>query len=273
MDERWGKTTFSGLEAAKTGVYYEKGGKPGALTNSGTPTLCSVLPHLHSAWTAANSGPKTRLRTCYFLALAQPETRKWLVPSDPRGTMPIGSGPASAPPPGACCANLSCLSRTLVRKEWWSHAMQLPKDATGHSPLALVSIILPVHNAEQWLDECLASVLQQDFEGTMELSVFNDASKDKSRIIIEKWKGKLEDSGISVVIGGHDSPSPRGGRRGSVTKKPYNPILGEIFQCHWTLPNDTEENMELVSDEDQRTTFRTWFLPCTPMYAGQQASG
>uniref|UniRef100_A0A8C2QM72 Oxysterol-binding protein n=1 Tax=Cricetulus griseus TaxID=10029 RepID=A0A8C2QM72_CRIGR len=38
------------------------------------------------------------------------------------------------------------------------------------------------------------------------------------------------------------------GRRGSVAKKPYNPILGEIFQCHWTLPNDTEENTELVSE-------------------------
>ncbi|XP_076791396.1 queuosine-tRNA galactosyltransferase isoform X2 [Arvicanthis niloticus] len=88
--------------------------------------------------------------------------------------------------------------------------MQLPEDATMRAPLALVSIILPVHNAEQWLDECLMSVLQQDFEGTMELSVFNDASKDKSTAIIEKWKVKLEDSGISVVIGGHDSPSPRG---------------------------------------------------------------
>lgn len=88
--------------------------------------------------------------------------------------------------------------------------MQLPQDATKRAPLALVSIILPVHNAEQWLDECLMSVLQQDFGGTMELSVFNDASKDKSMAIIEKWKVKLEDSGISVVIGGHDSPSPRG---------------------------------------------------------------
>lgn len=39
------------------------------------------------------------------------------------------------------------------------------------------SVILPVHNAEPWLDECLASVLQQDFAGSMELSVFNDASK------------------------------------------------------------------------------------------------
>lgn len=29
--------------------------------------------------------------------------------------------------------------------------------------------------------------------------------------IIEKWKVKLEDSGILVVIGGHSSPAPRGG--------------------------------------------------------------
>ncbi|XP_059527615.1 UDP-GlcNAc:betaGal beta-1,3-N-acetylglucosaminyltransferase-like protein 1 isoform X4 [Myotis daubentonii] len=75
---------------------------------------------------------------------------------------------------------------------------------------AQVSVILPVHNAEPWLDECLRSVWQQDFEGSLELSVFNDASKDKSMAIIEKWKGKLEGSGILVVIGGHDSPSPRG---------------------------------------------------------------
>ncbi|XP_077022429.1 queuosine-tRNA galactosyltransferase [Tamandua tetradactyla] len=75
---------------------------------------------------------------------------------------------------------------------------------------AQVSIILPVYNAECWLDECLESVLQQDFDGTMELSVFNDASKDKSMSVIEKWKVTLEESGIFVVIGGHDSPSPRG---------------------------------------------------------------
>nr|XP_024644627.1 UDP-GlcNAc:betaGal beta-1,3-N-acetylglucosaminyltransferase-like protein 1 isoform X13 [Macaca nemestrina] len=75
---------------------------------------------------------------------------------------------------------------------------------------AHVSIILPVHNAEPWLDECLRSVLQQDFEGTMELSVFNDASKDKSGAIIEKWRVKLEDSGVHVITGGHDSLSPRG---------------------------------------------------------------
>ena len=36
------------------------------------------------------------------------------------------------------------------------------------------------------------------------------------------------------------------GRRGSVAKKPYNPILGAIMQHLRTLPNDIEGNAELV---------------------------
>lgn len=28
------------------------------------------------------------------------------------------------------------------------------------------------------------------------------------------------------------------GRRSGVAKKPYNPILGEIFRCHWNLVNE-----------------------------------
>ncbi|KAG8507564.1 UDP-GlcNAc:betaGal beta-1,3-N-acetylglucosaminyltransferase-like protein 1 [Galemys pyrenaicus] len=76
---------------------------------------------------------------------------------------------------------------------------------------AFQSVILPVHDAAPWLDECLRSVLQQDFQGPLELSAFDDASKDGSLAILEDWKAKLEDAGIRVVIGGHDSPSPRGG--------------------------------------------------------------
>ncbi|KAM8878359.1 queuosine-tRNA galactosyltransferase isoform 2-T2 [Spinachia spinachia] len=73
-----------------------------------------------------------------------------------------------------------------------------------------VSIIMPMYNASCWLDECLQAVLQQDFPGTMELSVFDDASTDDSRKVVEGWKKKLEARGISVVISGHNSPQPRG---------------------------------------------------------------
>ncbi|XP_014072131.1 oxysterol-binding protein-related protein 9 isoform X2 [Salmo salar] len=32
------------------------------------------------------------------------------------------------------------------------------------------------------------------------------------------------------------------GRKSSVAKKPYNPILGEVFFCHWDLPSESEES-------------------------------
>ncbi|XP_039437214.1 oxysterol-binding protein-related protein 9 isoform X3 [Culex pipiens pallens] len=39
------------------------------------------------------------------------------------------------------------------------------------------------------------------------------------------------------------------GRKSSVAKKPYNPILGEIFQCHWDTPDmptgDDNSNIEV----------------------------
>ncbi len=28
------------------------------------------------------------------------------------------------------------------------------------------------------------------------------------------------------------------GRKSAVAKKPYNPILGEIFQCYWDIPTE-----------------------------------
>uniref|UniRef100_A0A3Q2ZH74 UDP-GlcNAc:betaGal beta-1,3-N-acetylglucosaminyltransferase-like 1 n=1 Tax=Kryptolebias marmoratus TaxID=37003 RepID=A0A3Q2ZH74_KRYMA len=72
------------------------------------------------------------------------------------------------------------------------------------------SIIMPVHNASCWLDECLRGVLHQDFTGSMELSAFDDASTDDSRKVLEGWREKLQARGITVVISGHSSPQPRG---------------------------------------------------------------
>lgn len=37
------------------------------------------------------------------------------------------------------------------------------------------------------------------------------------------------------------------GRKSTVAKKPYNPILGEIFQCHWDVPAEAKDGL-LVDD-------------------------
>jgi len=38
------------------------------------------------------------------------------------------------------------------------------------------------------------------------------------------------------------------GRKSSVAKKPYNPILGEVFYCHWDVPGFPPETEPLVTD-------------------------
>ncbi|XP_063060722.1 UDP-GlcNAc:betaGal beta-1,3-N-acetylglucosaminyltransferase-like protein 1 [Engraulis encrasicolus] len=73
-----------------------------------------------------------------------------------------------------------------------------------------VSVIMPVYNAACWLEECLSAILNQDFRGAMELSVFDDASTDGSRSMIEEWRSRFEERGISMVISGHTSDKPKG---------------------------------------------------------------
>ncbi|XP_071783839.2 queuosine-tRNA galactosyltransferase isoform X2 [Centroberyx gerrardi] len=73
-----------------------------------------------------------------------------------------------------------------------------------------VSIVMPVYNASCWLDECLQAILHQDFTGSMELSVYDDASTDDSRAVVERWRERLEARGISVVICGHNAAHPKG---------------------------------------------------------------
>lgn len=59
------------------------------------------------------------------------------------------------------------------------------------------SVIIPVYNAEQWLNECLNTVARQSFMD-FELVVVNDGSTDNSLSILEEFK--QEHSGISIEI-------------------------------------------------------------------------
>ena len=60
----------------------------------------------------------------------------------------------------------------------------------------LVSIIVPIHNAEQYLDECITSVVSQTYP-YCEIILVNDGSTDKSLEICLEWKDK--DDRIVVI--------------------------------------------------------------------------
>lgn len=53
----------------------------------------------------------------------------------------------------------------------------------------LVSVIIPVYNAEKYLEECIDSVINQTYKN-IELILINDGSTDNSQDICERYKNK-----------------------------------------------------------------------------------
>lgn len=60
----------------------------------------------------------------------------------------------------------------------------------------LISLIIPVYNVQDYLEECLDSVLLQDYEN-FEVVAVNDGSTDNSREILENYERR--DSRIRVI--------------------------------------------------------------------------
>lgn len=60
----------------------------------------------------------------------------------------------------------------------------------------LVSFIIPIYNAEKYLDECIKSIIKQTYSN-FELLLVNDGSTDNSAIICDTYANK--DSRIKVI--------------------------------------------------------------------------
>lgn len=59
-----------------------------------------------------------------------------------------------------------------------------------------ISVILPIYNVEEYLPQCLDSVINQTYQN-LEIILVNDGSTDSCGEICEKYK--LKDSRIKVI--------------------------------------------------------------------------
>ena len=60
----------------------------------------------------------------------------------------------------------------------------------------LVSIIVPVYNAQRYLDSCISSIVKQSYQ-KLEIILVDDGSSDSSPNICDKWRDR--DSRINVI--------------------------------------------------------------------------
>ena len=55
----------------------------------------------------------------------------------------------------------------------------------------LISVIVPVYNGENYIDDCIMSVLNQEYKN-FELILVNDGSQDGSKEKLNIWEKKNE---------------------------------------------------------------------------------
>ena len=68
-----------------------------------------------------------------------------------------------------------------------------------------ISIVVPVYNTEQYLDECLQSILKQTIIENIELICVNDGSSDNSLEILNLYKEKFPNM---IIIDQKNSGAP-----------------------------------------------------------------
>ncbi|XP_050692203.1 UDP-GlcNAc:betaGal beta-1,3-N-acetylglucosaminyltransferase-like protein 1 isoform X1 [Eriocheir sinensis] len=120
--------------------------------------------------------------------------------------------------------------------------------------LAGVSVIIPVHNGATWLDDCLASVLRQEYSANtqcpaLEVSVFLDSCTDASEAVVDRWSAVLRNAGCCVTVKTEHNDKPRG--VGYAKNRAVEQSQGE-FLCFLDaddimLPTRIQQQYELAS--------------------------
>lgn len=59
-----------------------------------------------------------------------------------------------------------------------------------HKHFSSITIIIPAHNEEKYIKECIDSIIAADFKGKKEIIVVDDGSKDKTAEIVSQYASK-----------------------------------------------------------------------------------
>lgn len=71
--------------------------------------------------------------------------------------------------------------------------------------MAEISVIIPVYNGEEWIDNCMNCIAAQSILNTnlkVEISVYNDGSFDDTQKQLEKWREYFQSRGVGYAISG-----------------------------------------------------------------------
>lgn len=107
-----------------------------------------------------------------------------------------------------------------------------------------VTAVVPIYNAEKYLDECIESIVNQTYKN-LEIILVNDGSKDKSPQICDKWARK--DNRITVI---HKSNEGAGASRNRGINAATGDYIFFVDSDDYIAPTLVEKCLNAISDSD-----------------------
>ena len=79
------------------------------------------------------------------------------------------------------------------------------------SSMALISIVIPCYNVQQWIDRCMESVTKQTIGiDNLEIILVNDASTDNTLLKLQEWEAKFPNN---IIVVTYEENMRQGGAR------------------------------------------------------------
>lgn len=118
----------------------------------------------------------------------------------------------------------------------------------------VISVIIPVYNAEESIEKCLDSIKNQTWKGEFEIIVINDGSADRSGEILENYRKKNPEMPIQLINQENGGVSKARNTGLKIAKGDYIALLDSDDE--W-LPEKTEKQMKYLQNSDFGVDFIT----------------
>ena len=118
----------------------------------------------------------------------------------------------------------------------------------------VISVSIPVYNAEESIEKCLDSIKNQTWKGEFEIIVINDGSADRSGEILENYRQKNPEMPIQLINQENGGVSKARNTGLKIAKGDYIALLDSDDE--W-LPEKTEKQMKYLVNQNFRVDFIT----------------
>ena len=111
----------------------------------------------------------------------------------------------------------------------------------------MISVIIPVYNAEKSIEKSLISIKNQTWEGVFEIILVNDGSSDRSKSIIENYQQNHQDQNIILINQENRGVSKARNAAMKIAQGDYIALLDSDDE--W-LPEKTEKQMKFLVNQN-----------------------